>query len=116
VDWRNSTALDLIRSRWEAGRIERGLAVGAPFQWDNPELGVDELEELVDAWIYRRERYRVWYGTDESTWPYIAFERLQEATAAIESLRAELKRGPLGSGSAPETHRVSGLLRQTGSQ
>jgi len=92
-DWRTMTALELIRARFDAGRAERGLT-DEPFVWDHPELGVDELQELIDAAIYRCERYRAWYGTNESRWPYSAWERMQAATAAIEELRVELKHGP----------------------
>ena len=95
MDWRDSTALELAEERWERGRVERGLEVGAPFHWDNDEVGVDEIEELVDAFIYRRQRYREWYGLDTQKWPYVAWERLQEAIGAIDTLIAELKLGPL---------------------
>lgn len=94
MDWRNATALELIRDRYGAGRAERGLT-DEPFRWDHPEVGVDELEELLDAAIYRRERYREWYGHDESKWSYVAWQRLHEAIAAIDTLIAELKLGPL---------------------
>ena len=87
---------ELLSRRWSKGRRARGLDARAPFVWDRPEcIGLDELEELLDAFAYRRERYRTWYGSDESAWPYVAWERLQESQAAIESLRAELRLGPL---------------------
>lgn len=94
MNWREATALELMDERWGRGRAERGLTT-EPFRWDNDEVGVDELEELLDAAIYRRERYKFWYGPDVATWPYVAWERLQEAIGAIDTLIAELKLGPL---------------------
>lgn len=87
---------ELLALRWRAGRRARGLDQRAPFRWDRPEaIGLDELEELLDAAIYRRERYVEWYGADIATWPAVAWERLQHAHGEIESLRAELRLGPL---------------------
>jgi hypothetical protein len=44
---------ELLAQRYAAGRRERGLGAEAPFAWDRG-VGVDELEELIDAAIYRR--------------------------------------------------------------
>jgi len=85
---------ELLVRRFEAGRRARGLAPGAPFAWDRG-VGLDELEELVDAAIYRRERYRAWYGRDASRWPEVAHERLAQAMGEVEALRLELRIGPL---------------------
>lgn len=73
-----------------------GCFAEAPLAWDRPErVGEDELEELLDAAIYRRERYRAWYGADVAGWPAVAWERWRHARAEIEALRAELRLGPL---------------------
>ena len=86
----------LLDARWRAGRAARGLSPSAPFVWDRPEcIGLDEIEELLDVAIYRRERYRAWYGRDERAWPAVAWERWHHALAEIEALRAELRVGPL---------------------
>lgn len=96
VEMRDLPLDELIARRWRAGRRARGLDQRAPFRWDRPEaIGFDELEELVDAAIYRRERYRAWYGDDVAHWPAVAWDRLQHARGEIESLRAELRLGPL---------------------
>lgn len=87
---------ELLERRWRQGRRARGLDERAPFRWDRPEaIGLDELEELLDAAIYRRERYRAWYGDDAAAWPAVVWDRLQHARGEIESLRAELRLGPL---------------------
>lgn len=91
----------LLDARWRMGRAERGLPLDAPFAWDRPErIGLDELEELADAAIYRRERYRAWYGRDPAAWPEPARLRMDAAVGAIEDLLAELRCGPLGRGAA----------------
>jgi hypothetical protein len=87
-------AAELVERRWRAGRRARGLAPEAPFRWDREPVGLDELEELVDAAIYRRERYRAWYGRDASRWPALAVERLAHALGEVEALRLELRHGP----------------------
>jgi hypothetical protein len=92
----------LLARRWREGRRARGLEERAPFVWDRPELvGLDELEELFDAAIYRRERYRAWYGDTEAAWPAAARDRLQHAHSEIEALRAELRLGPQGAPDVP---------------
>lgn len=96
-----ASAQELLDRRWRMGRAERGLAPDAPFAWDRPErVGLDELEELADAAIYRRERYRCWYGRDPAAWPEPARLRMDAAVGAIEDLLAELRCGPLGRGAA----------------
>jgi hypothetical protein len=88
-------AHELVELRWDAGRRASGLAPDAPFALDRPELvGLDELEELVDAAIHRRERYRLWYGSNPSRWPPLAVARLAHAIAEVEALRLELRYGP----------------------
>lgn len=92
-----ASAHELLDRRWRMGRAERGLSPDAPFTWDRPErIGLDELEELADAAIYRRERYRAWYGRDTAAWPEPVRERMDAAVLAIEDLLAELRCGPLG--------------------
>jgi hypothetical protein len=88
---------ELLARRFEAGRRARGLARGAPFAWDWG-VGLDELEELLDAAIYRRERYRAWYGRDPARWPEHTHERLAQALSEVEALRLELRIGPLAVG------------------
>jgi hypothetical protein len=88
---------ELLAERYAAGRRERGLGPEAPFRWDRG-VGIDELEELLDAAIYRRERYRLWYGRDVARWPEHAHERLAQALGAVEALRLELRIGPLAEG------------------
>jgi hypothetical protein len=61
-------------------------------------VGVDELEELIDAAIYRRERYRAWYGRSSASWPEHARERMAQALGEVEALRLELRHGPLVAG------------------
>ena len=85
---------ELLARRFEVGRRARGLAADAPFTWDRGP-GLDELEELVDAAIYRRERYRLWYGRDRAGWPEHAHEGVAQALAEVEALRLELRHGPL---------------------
>ena len=52
-----------------------------PSRGNHERIGLDELEELVDAAIYRRERYRTWYGRDLATWPGVAWELFEHALA-----------------------------------
>lgn len=90
------SAEELVERRWRAGRAERGLPSDAPFAWDRPELvGLDEAEELADALVYRRERYRLWYGADPSCWPAPARERMEAAQRVLDDLLNELRCGPL---------------------
>ena len=93
-----SDARALIAERYERGRRERGRAENDPFRWDRLPVGIDEAEELADAWIYRRERYRTWYGPRADDWPYVARQRLDAALHALEDLLAELRHGPLVTG------------------
>ncbi len=88
---------ELLARRFAEGRRARRLAADAPFAWDRG-IGLDELEELLDAAIYRRERYRAWYGRDPARWPEHARERLAEALGQVEALRLELRHGPLVQG------------------
>ena len=91
-----SDAAALIEQRYDRGRRERGRAEGEPFRWDRPELiGLDEIEEAADLYIYKRERYRLWYGPTPDAWPYPARQRLDDALHAIEDLLAELRHGPI---------------------
>lgn len=88
-------AHELIQQRYDRGRRERGRAEGEPFAWDRLPVGIDEAEELADAFIYRRERYRLWYGPKPDAWPFPARQRLDDALHSIEDLLAELRCGPL---------------------
>lgn len=88
---------ELLERRFWAGRRARGLAPDAPFSWDRG-VGLDELEELLDAAIYRCERYRLWYGRDRARWPEIAVARLDQALGEVEALPLELRHGPLAEG------------------
>lgn len=49
----------------------------------------------VDAYIYRRERYRTWYGTRADAWPFAARQRLADAERALQDLLHELRCGPI---------------------
>jgi len=96
-------ARELIASRYEAGRRERGRAEGEPFRWDRPELiGLDEAEELADAVIYREQRYIAWYGRHRGAWPYVAQQRLADAERALQELLHELACGPIEIVDTPE--------------
>ncbi len=96
----DSSAEELLARRFAEGRRARRLAADAPFAWDRG-VGLDELEELLDAAMYRRERYRLWYGRDPAHWPEHARERLAEALGQVEALRLELRHGPLTEGGIP---------------
>jgi putative hemolysin len=92
----DATLDELLDARWRAGRTARGLSASAPFAFDRPEsIGADELEEPLDAAIYRRARYAVCYDTDARAWPAVARDRFRHALEEIEALRAELRLGPL---------------------
>jgi hypothetical protein len=97
-----SDARELIQQRFEAGRRERGRAEGEPFRWDREPIGADEIEELADAYVYRRERYRLWYGPTVDRWPFPARQRLDDALHALEDLLAELRHGPIEAGDTVE--------------
>jgi len=86
-------ARELIEQRYQRGRRERGRAEGEPFQWDRLPVGADEAEELADAFIYKRERYRQWYGSRTDEWPFVARQRLDQVLHALEDLLAELRHG-----------------------
>jgi len=88
-------ARERIAERYERGRRERGRAEGEPFRWDRELIDLDEIEELVDAWIYRCERYREWYGPRADDWPYVVCQPLDAALHALEDLLAELCHEPL---------------------
>jgi hypothetical protein len=88
---------EMLNRRYEAGRRERGRDPAAAFTWDRGP-GLDELEELIDAAIYRREGYRGWYGRDPTRWPEVARERMEQALGEVEALRLELRHGPLVAG------------------
>jgi hypothetical protein len=111
---------ELVARRFEACRRARGLSPSAPFVWDHG-VGLDELEEAIDCAIYRRERYRLWYGRHASHWPEHARERMAQALGEVEALRLELRHEPLvhgGIGSRVEprsaiVERGASVVRET---